>query len=436
MTSSGRLGLAQRRAQAHHRIPSLAATVLRDGQIAWECAVGLAVIESEQPASIATQYRIGSITKTFTAAAVMRLRDEGRLSLEDAVGEHVPGVPGAAVTLRRLLSHMSGLQREPVGRIWETYVFPEAAELLTQSSSAEQVLPPGLAFHYSNLAYSILGEVIARRARRPYREHIDQIFLGPLGLSNTTWQPRAPIATGYFVHPHTDRPHAMVGVDIAGSAPAGQLWSTTGDLARWGAFLMTPEPAILSPESAEEMRSVQAMVDPDTWQAGYGLGLALLRRGDRVFSGHEGGMPGFVAGLVFSPKEKVAAAILANIEGGAFNPARLAIELASTAIDVWPVAPVLWRPSGPVPPSVEPVLGSWWSEGTEFVFRYRAGHLEAIVPAWPQAQPAVFEPAGVDRYRTTRGRERGEWLEVVRNDSGAVIKIYWATYPFTRHPSA
>ena len=100
-----------------------------------------------------------------------------------------------------------------------------------------------------------------------------------------------------------------------------------------------------------------------------------------------------------------------------------------------PTAPDEWRPAEPPPAEVAPLLGRWWSEGLEYVFRWRGGRLEArreIDP--PEREPAVFEPEGPDRFRTVAGRERGELLHVVRDERGAVVKLSWATYPFTREP--
>src|SRR5262249_24978908 len=94
------------------RLPSAAAAVVRDGRIAWSGAVGTADYASRAPATPDTQYRIGSITKTFTATAIMQLRAQGRLALDDRLDQHLDGVPSGSPTIRRLLCHLSGLQRE------------------------------------------------------------------------------------------------------------------------------------------------------------------------------------------------------------------------------------------------------------------------------------------------------------------------------------
>ena len=149
-------------AQRAGRLPSVSAAVFRGGELVWNEAVGLADVEQGVEASPDTQYAVASITKTFTAASILQLRDEGKLDLEDPLAKHLPEAAHGTPTLRRMLAHASGLQREPPGEIWETLAFPEEEELLRGLEEAEQVLPPMAAWHYSNLAYSLLGVVVAR----------------------------------------------------------------------------------------------------------------------------------------------------------------------------------------------------------------------------------------------------------------------------------
>ena len=145
--------------QREKRLPSISAAVLRDGELIWETAVGAANVEASLEATPDTQYRIGSITKTFTAAAIMQLRDAGKLDLEDTLDRHVEGAAHTP-TIRRMLSHASGLQRETHDDSWLTLRFAPPDELLETLSQAELVLPSGARFHYSNLAFALLGIVV------------------------------------------------------------------------------------------------------------------------------------------------------------------------------------------------------------------------------------------------------------------------------------
>ncbi|HEX6700035.1 MAG TPA: serine hydrolase domain-containing protein [Gaiellaceae bacterium] len=421
-----------RRAQAEQRAPSASAAVVRGGEVVWAEAVGLADVEAGREATPETQYPIASITKSFVAASVMQLRDAGVLELDDPLDRHLPESPSTA-SLRRLLAHLGGLQREvPGDRVWETLEFPTRDELLARLGDVSVVLEPGLAWHYSNLAFVLLGEVVARRAGVPFEDYVRARLLEPLGLERTTWGSEEPAARGYLVHPFADSVMPEPVTDRGGTGAAGGLWSTPSDLVRWGSFLVEPDPAVLAASSAAEMRTLQTMAEPQRWTLGWGLGLVLYRAGERVLVGHDGGAIGGVSVLAVEPEQRVGAAVVANTTSG-FSVQRLAFELVDAAIEG--ASPAAWRPAGPPPPEITPVLGRWWSEGTEFVFSWREGRLEARLAGSPEwREPAVFEPAGEDRFRTVSGRERGEWLELVREPDGSVAKLYWATYPFTRDP--
>ena len=412
------------------RIPSVAAAVVRDGEVVFSDAVGIA--EPGRDATPDDQYRIGSISKTFCAAAVMQLRDAGALALDDPLTAYVPE-SAEGPSIRRLLSHSSGLEREPKGEIWESLKPPTRDEFLAQLSDVENVLEPGRRFHYSNLGFALLGELVGRVAGQPFEDYVDERILRPLGLERTTWRATAPYAKGYFVDPWDERLQLEADMEPGATQSVGGLWSTVGDLARWAAFLADPDPAVLKPETVDEMASVQVMVDAG-WKSGYGLGLQLFRDGERVYAGHGGAMPGFLAGLAVGRAEKAGAAVLTNTSAGT-DPTIHAVKLVAKSLEVDPPAPVLWKPQDEAPDALRPLLGRWWSEGTEFVFFCREGKLHArLDQAPPGKEPAVFEPAGDDRFRTVAGRENGEWLRVVRDDQGAVMKLYWATYAFTRDP--
>jgi CubicO group peptidase (beta-lactamase class C family) len=335
-----------------------------------------------------------------------------------------------------MLAHMSGLQREMPGYVWETLEFPDRAGLVSGLADAEQVLPVGARWHYSNLAFALLGEVVARRSGLQYEDYVRERLLKPLELDRTSFDPAAPTASAYFVEPYTDRVRPEQHVIKGAFAAAGSLWSTTGDLARWGVALIEGAEGVLRRETVEEMRAFQSMADLEEWKLGWGLGLMLLREGNRIFVGHSGAMPGFLAGLAISPKERSGAVVLVN-SGAGVKIDELTRKLAVAAADAYPPEPEPWRPVDGVPRELEPLLGRWWSEGTEFVIRYRSGKLEARAAEAPAtAPPAVFEPDGADRFRGVSGPEQGEPLEVVRGSDGAVEKLYWATYPMTRTPQS
>ena len=420
-------------AQKAGRLPSLAAAVFRGDELVWSDAVGVADAEKEVATTPDTQYAVASITKTFTAVSVMQLRDAGKLDLEEPLSRYLPEAAHGSPTLRRMLAHASGLQREPPGEVWETLEFPAEEELLGRLAEAEQVLAPWAAWHYSNLAYALLGHVVARVSGTPFRDYVQEQLLGPLGLTRTTWGPEAPAAKPYFVEPYTDAVRREPELELGGKGGESGLSSTVGDLARWGSFLADPDEAVLARASVAEMHELQIMAEPD-WTLGWGLGIELWRRGERIFGGHTGGFPGFLSMFVYSRRDRVGAVVLTN-SGHWPKLSETGLALAEAALDE--LAPELepWAPEGPPPEEIVPLLGRWWSEGSETVFSWRKGKLEArLATAPPEREPSVFEQEGEDRFRTVSGGERGEAMRLVRDDSGAVVKLYWATYPFTRAP--
>jgi CubicO group peptidase (beta-lactamase class C family) len=420
-----------RSAQADGRLPSLSAAAFHGRDVLWQLTLGLADVEAGEEATPEHQYGIASITKTFVAAAVLQLRDAGVLDLEDPLARHVPEAAHGQLTLRTMLAHTSGLQREPTGEMWETLQTPSREELLADLGEAERVLPPNVDWHYSNLAYALLGEVVARASGVPVDRYVEERLLEPVGLGRTAWEATRP-ARPYYVAPYSDVASLERVVEQTGTKAAGGLWSTSGDVARWAGFLADPDPAVLARASAEQMPAVQVILD-DAWTSGHGLGLQLWRRGDRVYAGHTGGLPGYSSIVAWLPKERVGAVLLAA--SGRWDALiETGLKLVDAVAEQLPPRVEEWRPGEEPPDDVAGLLGRWWSEGYEFVFAWH-DRLEAR-PADTQTvlPPATFEREGPDLWRAVAGRERGERLRVVRDDDGAVVKLYWATYPFTRDP--
>ena len=430
-----RLDHLLRTAQAEQRMPSVSACVFRRGELLWEGVLGVADVKAARPATTDDVYRIGSITKTFTAVLVMQLVDAGRIELDAPLHVYLPEVPPGP-TVRMALSHLTGVQREPPGEIWESMRPPSRDELIAGLEDAEQVLAPGELWHYSNLVFALLGEIVMRSTGRTYAEVLQERILDPLGLARTSLRPSPPLARPYFVDPYTDTVHDEPDPEVTESTgAAGWLWSTPADLARWGTFLADGHDDVLPKATLDRMARVQTMVDEDRWSVGWGLGLELYRRGDRVLAGHGGAMPGFLAGLVVHRAECIGASVLTNT-GAEAGPETLALELAVAALDALPHIPSLWAPGAEPGPELDGILGRWWTEGEEIVLALREGRFRAeLIGGSAGRNVSWFEPVGPDRWRVVDGRERGEILRAVRDDAGLVTKLYLATYPLTRAPT-
>ena len=423
--------------QRSGRIPGVFAGVVRDGGLLWHAGVGSADLADPRTAPDPDhQFLVASNTKTFTAVLVMALRDEGRLSLDDTLDTFIPEVTRPGLTIRQCLAHVSGMQREPLGDVWETLVNPDTAELVSGFNEAERVHRPHHRWHYSNLVFSMLGEVVARLDARPWAESLRARILDPLEMRRTTVGFSGRHAQGYYVPPWTDVPVPQHQLDLRALDPCGGLASTGEDLARWSAFVADPVSEVLAPDTLEEMTEPQVVMDRERWTAGMGLGFFLVRSGTRTYVGHTGGMPGHIT-AVFTDRAAKTGGIVLTSSGTTPDITGFAVTLADQVTEHDPVEPEPWRPGTAVPPELADLLGVWYSEGAAFTFTVREGRLEARAEGLPEHKPSSrFEQVGPDLFRTVAGREHGELLRVTRDADRRVTKMNWATYLVTREPLA
>lgn len=420
-------------AQATGRTPGVILGVVRGRRLVHVATAG------EHPAPHPDlQYRIGSITKTFTAALVLRLRDAGQLDLDDPLRRHLPDVPFDRVTLRQLLGHAAGLQREPdTAGWWERTAGADAAELLATLHPGKIAFAPYRTYHYSNLAYGLLGVALHRITGTPWPQLVATDILEPLGMTRTTYHPTTPYAPGYVVHPWHATLREEPRTDTGAMAPAGQLWSTVADLSRWAAFLADPDPAVLAAETVAQMCRPVAIDDPDRWTGGHGLGPELYRLGDRVFVGHGGSMPGYVALLAVHRPTGTGVVAFANSYGFAHGSIRqLGLRVLAAILDAEPAPLPPWRP-GTVPPAqLTTLCGRWWWMGREYHLGWDADTAELVLSQIgpTPAAPSRFGPEGPDRWRGRSGVQHGEILTVRRDPAGTPTALDIATFVFTRDP--
>ncbi len=427
--------------QAERRLPSVAVVSSAGGDLLTSVGLGhVGQVTDSAPPDGNTQYRIASITKTFTATLVLGLAAEGQITLNDRVELHLPGNDLGRATLAQLLSHAGGIQREPATPMWQTFVGPDEAELVASLPKAEMVAEPGERWHYSNLGYAILGLIVHQATGKTCETLINERFIEPLSLGRTTWQAVAPAATGYRVDPYQDVLHEEPDMQQRAAGMGGQMWSTSNDLIEWAQALMGRRPDVLAPDLVDEMHAVRILVDQADPNRGWGYGLSHLQTGDRTWSGHTGAVPGFGSALIFDRGSGIAVAALTNTMD-ALSMNELALDLAELAISgdgVGLDAPAeeheLWRPSPPCPPEIEGLLGPWWFEGGETLFRWMDDCLQVEIRNRSGSE-SMLTQIGPDRFRTTDGREKGELLVVHRDKAGEVEWFEWATYPYVRHPN-
>ncbi len=414
--------------QARGRVPSLVTGVVRDGELVHSCARG-SFAAGVDP--LDQQYRIGSITKTFVAVALMQLRDAGRLHLTDPVGDHVPGTPFADRTIAQLLTHTGGIAAEPAGPWWERAPGTDRDGLHAAAADAVQERA-GRYVHYSNLGFAVLGELLERLTDRPWHAVVTDEILAPLGMTRTSATPVAPFAAGYAVHPHADVLLPESVQDTRAMGPAGQLWSTVPDLGRWAAFVAGDCGDVLSPDTLEEMCEPSAVMDGPDESRVRGLGFELVRDRGRLLAGHGGSMPGFQASLRVDRTTRTGVVSVLNATTAADG---FEVEDPFDVLEECePVLPEPWVAQESVRADLLALTGSWFWGTSEGVVHLLPGdwlRLESVSGMMP---PSRFRPTGEDTWVGLNRYFRGETLRVVRDAKGEPSHLDIGTFVFTRRP--
>ncbi|MFB9565600.1 serine hydrolase domain-containing protein [Saccharopolyspora hordei] len=417
--------------QSENRIPSLVAGLVRDGETIWVDSRGKV---DGRPPSTDTQYRIGSITKTFVAVLVLRLRDEGRLDLADRLDDYVPGTAIGNRSIGSLLSQSSGLTAEPAGEWWERTPGGSAEELLASIDESAVRPTPNHGFHYSNVGFGVLGELVARLRGAPWHEVLQREILDPLGMKRTTLEPVAPHAQGLAVHPWADVVLPEPAEDAGAMAPAGQLWSTFDDMARWVRFVGGDTGEVLHPDTVLEMRAPGSVDDGPEWRAGYGLGLQLMRYRGRRLAGHTGSMPGFVANLWSDPDDATGVIFMANTTSGISGT--LSTDLLDLLAQHEPRIPEPWEPSPDVDMRLLELTGQWYWGPSPYVLRIRTDGLLDLAPMKGRGRASRFRPNPDGTWTGLDGYYAGEKLQVGRDAEGTPTHLNLNTFIFTRTPYA
>jgi CubicO group peptidase (beta-lactamase class C family) len=415
------------RAQREGRLPSLVTGVVRDGGLAW--STGRGTVDDPHHD---VQYRIGSITKPVTAVLVMRLRDEGRLRLDDPLESHVPGTPFGERTVGQLLAHGAGLRAESPGGWWERTPGEAWASLSERLQPSDVPHSAGRRFHYSNLGYGVLGEVVAGLRGRPWAEAVRDEVLLPLGMTRTTPRPEGRAAQGWAVHPWADVLLPEPEHDAGAMAPAGQLWATLADLGRFAAFLLGDTADVLAPETLEEMAQPSGVDDSSPGWAAYGLGLQVVRRGEHTLIGHGGSMPGFLAAVFVDREAELGAVTLANGTSG--MDGLLPFDLVGIVRDAEPAAGPAWSPLEAVDEDALALVGTWYWGPYGYGLRLAADGLLHLLGLQGARRASRFRSNGDGTWTGLDGYHHGEVLRVVRDADGAVVALDVGTFVYSRTP--
>jgi len=340
---------------AYAEQPGLSVGVVYDQELIWSRGFGYSDLARHVLATPQTIYRVASITKLFTSTAIVQLRDQSRLQLDDPVAKYLSwfGVrtddDNIPITIRNLLTHTSGLPREARFPYWTDNVFPSREQLMATLPEQESIYAPYTRWKYSNLALTLAGEIVQAVADQPYAEYVQQHILDPLEMASTSVvlpdAHRARLATGYTRRIPGEVRQANPFTDCGAISPAANMSSTVEDLARFAALQFHDGAAggrqILVGSSLREMQRIH-WLSPD-WKTGWGLGFAIVRAGERTMVGHAGALPGYRTRLSICAEEKIAVIVLTNADDG--NPDRYVDQAWAT------VAPALTHATAPLPAS-------------------------------------------------------------------------------------
>ncbi len=415
-----------------NRDAGLAAAVVDNGKIVWFTGVGYSDLESRRKPDQFTTSRVASITKTFTATAILTLRDAGMLELEDPLVLHIPEFAAAralagtveGVTIKRLLTHHSGLSTEPPLPTWAEPAFPEIDRILDAISNAEVVIPQDSQWKYSNFAFGLLGEVVHRLTGKSYIEYVESEIIRPLELDCSTFDVDevgpGRMATGYIpgAQPGSSLRRAPY-AHMQGLASAGQLHSNVHDLARWIGFHTAAfESPVLGRQSLDEMHC-PVYISPD-WSWGQALGWRAHRRGERVYQEHGGGIHGYSSQVVFNKPAKMGAITLANVwpPPPRDSVAMTLLDAAIDAVDGRVSEEQAKSPGMPLPPEIEKFLGSYFAEpavaadltARENILRLEPGSKDTMLLHTPSNLAVRSTGDGLE-IRVVNGRGAGERLD-------------------------
>lgn len=312
----------------YEHLPGMSVGIVKDQELIWSKGYGFADVKKKVPATAQTVYGISSITKLFTAVAIMQLYEQGKLRLDDSLSTILPEhkirqqfTDSGPITIRSLLTHSSGLPRESDFPYWTgpDYKFPSREQAHEKLEQQETLYPASTYFQYSNLGMMLLGEVIEKVSGKPYSEYIEEHILKPLRLTSTfsilpeeLWGSK--LATGYSSLNREGTREVVPRSDAAAMQAAAGYSSNVEDLARFASWqfrlLSNGGKEILRAGTLKDMLRVH-WVDPD-WVLHWGLGFMVFQNNGSTLTGHWGTCPGYRSLILMDQERKLAIIVLIN----------------------------------------------------------------------------------------------------------------------------
>jgi CubicO group peptidase (beta-lactamase class C family) len=399
--------------------PGASVIIVEDGKTVYARGRGLADVAAGTPITPDTVFRLGSITKQFSASVMMQLVQEGKVSLDDPLSKYLPDYPGpgADATIRQLLNHTVGVQSYtaiPGWMVEENTARPyTTGQMIALFRDMPVVSPPGQAWAYNNSGYVLVGAVIEAVTGKPWHQAVEERIARPLGLGTIRYgvgeETMPNMAKGYTGGQDGQQPARRIHMSVPHAA--GALVGDVRDLARWGQALHHGK--VVGAQAYAQMIAPTMMPDGKPVPYGFGLGQDKVRGREAI--GHGGGIFGFSTDSTYIPAEGIFVAVLTNSDDPATSPGIATARLAALALGD-PYAEL--KPALVAPATIEPLLGAYKveGEGPDRIFFVRDGQLYTRRGEAPE-QKAVA--AGGDRF--FYGPNSLTWFSVRRDAGGAHV---------------
>lgn len=407
-------------------LPGLALGLVHNGDLLWGKGYGYANLDKKVPVTLDSRFRIASITKTFTAVAILQLYDAGKLRLDDPISQYLdwfdlqyPDAP--PITIYHCLTHSSGLPRDASIPHWTDNNFQEWDEVVATTKNRQPTMPPLQEHSYSNLAYSLLGAVIEAVSGEKWENYIHNHIVAELGMDNTIVAPKGDegdFVIGYLQYDQNYKHQAVPFIETKGFSPSASVASSINDLVTYARFhLSKGQTPILSAHSLREMHRVHWVLDG--WSGGYGLGTRIWRIGNWNVSGHTGGYKGFETMFSVCRQYDFGVIVLVNsLQSNRFQIAERAYQL------VLPELIKITAKSQVADPVWQDYVGTYKNDWGDAEVVIRNGQLQILSLDFLDDTPARLEPTDeADVFTIHVPGNPGETTRFVRDDSGKVVRL-------------
>jgi CubicO group peptidase (beta-lactamase class C family) len=393
--------------------PGAAAIVVRKGQVIYKKAVGMADMELNVPLQPDMIFRLGSITKQFTAVAILQLAGQGKLSLQDDIKKYMPELPFKEnITVEHLLNHTSGIKsytnKPDFLKILRTDMTPMEVIKLTEKDTLE--FKPGTQWNYNNTGYVMLGYIIEKVSKERYEDYITQHIFLPTGMNNSFYGSESKIIKNRVKGYKKERDDYENSDYISMTLPhaGGSLISTVDDLWKWNKALYSYK--LVQKEWLDKALTPYILPNGKSTNYGYGLSFGNIQ-GSKTIE-HSGGIPGFSTDAVFLPEEDIFVAVFSNCE--CKSPGNAMAKLAAVAVgkpyrfNILPLAEAAAK-------QYEGVYAN--AAGEERIIRWVNGKLTSQRGT---GSPLVIQPFEKDKFFFDNSLTT---LEFKRNNSGTVASV-------------